>query len=161
MATRSGSVDPGLLTWWEQTAHLSPAELAHALEHESGLLGLAGTGDMEELLRRDDPAASLALDVYLHRLAGSIATMTVALGGLDVLLFTGAVGEHAPVVRQLTAARLGHLGVVVDTERNHVAVPDCEIGGSGAAVRTLVVTAREDLQIARGVEELLAAAVPS
>jgi acetate kinase len=157
MATRSGSVDPGLLLWLLEHTGMAERELAEALEHESGLRGLAGTGDMREVLAaaaRDEPAAVLALDVYVHRLRAGIAAMAAALGGLDTLVFTGGVGERAPEIRARAAAGLGFLGVAVDPGRN-VAGAD-EITGPGAAARTLVVEAREDLEIARGVRAALA-----
>ncbi|WP_448628282.1 acetate/propionate family kinase [Geodermatophilus sp. URMC 64] len=159
MATRSGSVDPGLLLWLEEHEGLRPAEVAEALEHGSGLLALAGTADMREILASDDADARLALDVYLHRLATGIAAMTVALGGLDALVFTGGVGERAAAVRGGTAARLGHLGIAVDARLDSAATgaEDTEITAPGAGVRTLVVRSREDLQIAAGVERVLAA----
>ena len=162
MATRSGAVDPGLLLWLEEHEGLGPHEVTDALEHASGLLALAGTGDMRELLARDDPDATLALDVYLHRLAGSIATMTAALGGLDALVFTGGVGERAAAIRQRAGARLAYLGVAVDDEANVAARvageggTDVDISSARAVARTLVVRAREDLQIAAGVEQALA-----
>lgn len=96
MATRSGSVDPGLLTWLQEREGLTPHELAHALGHDAGMLGLAGTADMRELLARHDDRAQLAIVVYLHSLISGIASMTAALGGLDALVFTGGVGEGAP-----------------------------------------------------------------
>jgi acetate kinase len=155
MATRSGSVDPGLLLWLEEHEGLRPREVAEALEHGSGLLALAGTADMREVLARDDDDARLALDVYLHSLARSVAAMTVALGGLDTVVFTGGVGERAAAVRAGAAARLAHLGVAVDAARNTETEPDADLSAEGAAVRTLVVRAREDLQIAAGVERAL------
>jgi acetate kinase len=161
MATRSGSVDPGLLLWLEEHEGLRPREVADALEHGSGLLALAGTADMREILRREDADACLARDVYLHRLTASIASMTVALGGLDTLVFTGGVGERAAAVRAGATARLAHLGVAVDAGRNAAAdlsdpaATDREITADGARVWTLVVRAREDLQIAAGVENAL------
>jgi acetate kinase len=163
MATRSGSVDPGLLLWLEEHEGLRPPEVADALEHASGLLALAGTADMREVLTRDDADARLAFDVYLHSLARSIAAMTAALGGLDTLVFTGGVGERAPAVRSGAAARLPHLGVAVDGERDSAVpldgpCPDVEVSADGAAVRTLVVRSREDLQIAAGVEQALGSA---
>ena len=106
MATRSGSVDPGLLLWLLEREALSDRELADALEHHSGLLGLAGTADMREVLARADAGTrALALDVYVHRLRAGIAAMAAALGGLDVLVFTGGVGEHAPQIRAPRARR--------------------------------------------------------
>ena len=99
----AGSVDPGLLLWLAEHRGVPVAELSDALEHRSGLTGLAGTGDMRELLERDDVDAQLALDVYLHRLRAAIASMAAAMGGLDVLAFAGGVGEHAPAVRAAAA----------------------------------------------------------
>ena len=99
MATRSGSIDPGLVLWLEEHVRTPPAELAATLEHRSGLLGLAGTADMRAILaaaEAGDPDAVLALDVYHHRLRAAVAAMAAALGGLDVLVFTGGVGENAP-----------------------------------------------------------------
>jgi len=161
MATRSGSVDPGLLLWLEEHEGLRPAEVADALEHDSGLLALAGTADMREVLARDDADARLALGVYLHSLARSVAAMTVATGGLDAVVLTGGVGERAPAVRAGVADRLAHLGVAVDGTRNAVTLapgdPDADISAAGSAVRTLVVRAREDLEIAAGVERALSA----
>ena len=158
MATRSGSIDPGLVLWLEEHVHTPPAELAATLEHRSGLLGLAGTADMRAILAAadgGDPDAVLALDVYHHRLRGSVAAMVAALGGLDVLVFTGGVGENAPAVRERAARDLGFLGVAVDPARNRFGDADREIGAEGAAVRTLVVAAREDVEIAHEVREVL------
>jgi acetate kinase len=158
MATRAGSVDPGILLWLLEHEQLSTGELADALEHRSGLLGLAGSPDMREILDRagrGDPAARLALDVYVHRLRAAIAAMAAALDGLDALVFTGGVGEHSTEIRAQAAAGLGFLGVAVDGDRNAQSQVDCEIGAQGATVRTLVLTAREDVEIARQVRELL------
>jgi acetate kinase len=158
MATRSGSIDPGLVLWLEEHVHMPPAELASTLEHRSGLLGLAGTADMRAILAAEaagDEAAILGLGVYLHRLRASIAAMVAALGGLDVLVFTGGVGENAPAIRERMAADLAYLGVGVDPAANAAAAGDAEIGGRGAAVRTLVIRAREDLEIVREVRTVL------
>ena len=149
MATRSGSVDPGLLTWLQHTAGMSAHELEDGLSHESGLLGLAGTADMRELLARDDADARLALDVYVHRLRAAVAAMAAALGGMDALVFTGGIGEHAAPIRARTVAGLGFLGAQVDPARNDAATSDTDVSASEGPVRTLVVTSREDLEIAR------------
>ena len=156
MATRSGSVDPGLLLWLEAHEGLSPHEVAHALEHESGLLGLADTADMRELLGRQDHDARLALEVYVHRLASCVAAMTVSLGGLDAVVFTGGVGAASAAVRHAAADRLAHLGMRLDEAANAQAEPDVDVSADDTGVRTLVVRSREDLEIAAGVEHLLA-----
>ncbi|HYY82787.1 MAG TPA: acetate/propionate family kinase, partial [Actinomycetes bacterium] len=160
MATRSGSVDPGLLLWLEEHAGTPPAELGDALEHRSGLLGLAGTADMRAILERADDGdqeAGLALEVYLHRLRGGVAAMAASLGGLDALVFTGGVGENSAGVRARACDGLGFLGVRVDAEANAAGGGDRRIGAGGAPVAVLVVAAREDLEIAREVRRLLAA----
>jgi len=158
MATRSGTVDPGLVLWLLERGELSTAEMAHALEHESGLLGLSGTAAMPEVLVRagaGDPAARLALEVYLHRLRAAIGSMAAALGGLDVLAFTGGVGEHNAEIRADTAHGLAFLGVALDPARNEAVDGDADISSASAAARSVVIQAREDLEIARQVRSVL------
>jgi acetate kinase len=155
MATRSGSVDPGLLLWLQHHGGLDAGAIAEALEHDSGLKGLAGTADLGAILARDDADAALAVDVYVHRLRAQIAAMAAALGGLDALVFTGGVGEHAPEIRRRVAEGLGFLGVVVDPVKNIDAVPDAELTATGAPVATHVIAAREDREIARQVQKVL------
>ncbi len=158
MATRSGSVDPGMLLWLIEQEELDPALLARMLEHDSGLLGLCGTSEMSEVLARagaGDERAALALDVYVHRLCGGIASMAASLGGVDVLAFTGGVGEHAPRVRELAVARLAFLGFALDAERNAGAEDDADIGEDSASARTVTIAAREDVVIARETREVL------
>ncbi|HVL07442.1 MAG TPA: acetate/propionate family kinase [Acidimicrobiales bacterium] len=152
MNTRSGSLDPGLVLWLIEEAGLAPAEVTDGLERRSGLSGLSGTsGDL-----RGIGAGTLAFAVYIHRLRREVAAMVAALGGLDALVFTGGVGEHQPAVRAAAAAGLGFLGVAIDDEQNAAMTGDGEIGAAGAPARTLVVTAREDLEISRQVRERLA-----
>ena len=158
MASRPGNVDPGLLLWLQRHGGLTEPELSDALEHRSGLVALAGTGDMRVVLARaadGDGDARLALDVYVHRLRAGVAAMATAMNGLDAVVFTGGVGENAHDVRAAAAAGLRFLGVALDPELNTSATGDADIGASGAAVRTLVVRAREDLEIARQAREVL------
>lgn len=160
MVTRSGDVDPGLLLWLLQHGKVGVEELNRVLEHESGLRGLSGTsGDLRDVLAgRDagDADCALAFDVFLHRLTREIAAMTAAIGGLDVLVMTGGIGEQAPLVRAEVAARLAYLGIDVDPGRNEAATGDTDISAVGSPVRTLVVTAREDVEIAGQVAAVLA-----
>ena len=165
MATRSGSVDPGLIAWLASQGRVPPADLADGLEHRSGLAALAdladGSGDMRAVAAaadRGEPAARLALDVHAHRLVAGVAAMAAAMNGLDALVFTGGIGEHAPAVRAAAAAGLRFLGVDLDQDLNASACADADISASGARVRTLVLTAREDLEIARDARSVLAAA---
>jgi acetate kinase len=169
MATRCGSIDPGLLMWLLQHGGLGPDGVSHGIEHAAGLAGLAaladGSGDMREVraaAEAGSPAARLAIDVHTHRLRQEIASMAAAMDGLDALVFTGGIGEHQPQVRAEAAAGLGFLGVAVDPARNDEAVGgDTEITAPSAGVRTLVITAREDAEIARQVRATLSPSGPS
>ena len=157
MATRSGSVDPGLLTWLLRQG-VSLDELEDGLERQGGLVALCGTDDMRRLLldcERGAGPASEAFDVYVHRLCREAGGMVAALGRLDALVFTGGVGERAPVVRAAVAAKLSYLGVALDLVANTTATSDAVLSAPGSAVATVVVTAREDLEIARQTAWLL------
>jgi acetate kinase len=164
MATRSGTVDPGLVLWLADAGGLPVDEVTDGLEHRSGLLGLAGTADMREVLARagnGDADATLALDAWAHRLRAGIAAMAAALGGIDAVAFTGGIGERSAPARALAARGLGFLGVQLDPARNEEASRaggaggDVAIGAEGAAVAAFVIPAREDVEIARGVRTVL------
>lgn len=152
MATRSGSVDPGLLLWVQRHGDSSAEEMEGALDRESGLLALSGrSGDMREVLAgvdEGDERCQLAFDVYIHRLAGAVAAMAAAMGGLDALVFTGGVGEGSPRVRAAAARSLAFLGVEIDPQGNLSASGDASVAAPHARVAPLVVAAREDLEIA-------------
>ncbi len=155
MATRSGSVDPGLILWLAQRGGIGLAELADGLETRSGLAGLAdlpgGSGDLRDIraaAAAGNEQAKVAVEVYLHRLAGEVAAMAAAMNGLDVLVFTGGVGEHDAATRAGAAARLAFLGVAIDSGRNAGASADENLSAAGARVTTLRITAREDIEIA-------------
>jgi acetate kinase len=163
MATRSGTVDPGLVLWLLRHGGLTLDEVSDGLEYSAGLAGLAelpgGSGDLRDVrlaAARGNPQASLAIEVHAHRLRAGIAAMAAALCGLDTLVFTGGIGEHQAEVRAEAAAGLGFLGVAVDESRNAAARPDCDISGQGAPVRTLVITAREDIEVARQTRAVIA-----
>ena len=161
MVNRSGSVDPGLLLWLLQHGGLTPNELADGLYREGGLKGVAGgSGDMRDIIARadtGDAAARLAFDMYIHRLRREIAAMTAALGGIDVLAFTGGVGEHMPAVRAATADGLGYLGLVIDPDRNQRARGDADhqISTPASPARCVVVATGEHIEIAAATRTLL------
>ena len=160
MATRAGDVDPGLLLWLVTDAGLNAKEVADGLERRSGLLGLSGrSSDMRELLAavdEGDESAALAYEVWLHRLRAAVAGMTAAMDGLDALVFTAGIGEHGPRPRADACAGLGFLGIAVDATANAAATGDADITAVGSAASTLVVTSREDRQIAAEVRRVLA-----
>ncbi|HRC62651.1 MAG TPA: acetate/propionate family kinase [Dehalococcoidia bacterium] len=161
MATRSGSLDPGILIHVQRHHGLSVDELERVLDEESGLRGLSGSsGDMravERAVDEGDPLAALAFEVYVHRLAGAIAAMAASLGGVDAIAFTGGVGEGSARLRHAATARLAFLGVTIDEATNERAGDeDGVLSPEGAAVPVLLVHAREDLEIAREVRRTLA-----
>jgi acetate kinase len=161
MATRSGDVDPAAIAFLAVHG-VPPEELADGLERRSGLLALSGgaTGDMKDLLQgraAGDPAATLAVDAYLHRLRAKIAAMVAATDGTDAVVFTAGVGEHASEIRRAVCEHLGWLGISLDSEANAaVAGDDIDVSRQDAAVRTLVVHAREELVVAAGCRSALA-----
>ena len=165
MATRAGSVDPGLVLWLINEAGIDAREVDEGLRMHGGLAGLSGTsGDMREVVHgaeRGDRRCRHALDVYLHRLRREIGAMAAALGGVDVVAFTGGVGVHLPVVRALACGGLGHLGVAIDPDRNAVTVGDGEVSAPWADTATVVVATAEDLEIARATRHFLGRSRPT
>ncbi|WP_019587913.1 acetate kinase [Deinococcus apachensis] len=160
MGTRSGDVDPGLHDYLARQAGLSLTQITAALNKESGLLGLSGlTNDMRELeeaASRGHEGARLAVEIFVYRLAKTIAGMVAPLGRLDGLVFTGGIGENSATVRGVTLARLGLLGFKVDEATNARAVR-----GQGGVITTadsvpaLVVNTNEELMIARETARVL------
>lgn len=123
MATRCGDVDPGLLIFLQRAEALSPEQLEHALNHESGLLGLSGeSADMQRLLPSSGPDARLAVDLYCYRVRKYIGAYVAVLGGVDGIVFGGGVGEHAPAVRRKILSGLETLGISMDSDANRAAV---------------------------------------
>lgn len=158
MATRSGTVDPGVILYLARHAGVTESELNEALDRRGGLLALAGTADMRQILERiagGDDDAELAFDVYIHRLRGLIAAMTAAMGGLDALVFTGGVGENAAPVRAATVDGLRFLGLEVGPTLNASLGPDNDISAPGARVPTLVIKAVEAVEVAREVRRVV------
>jgi acetate kinase len=150
MATRAGPLDPGsLLYLLRQGVPLD--ELDHALEHESGLTGLAGTGDVAVLEQTDSDEARLALEIYCYRVAQAVSAMTSTLGGIDALAFTAGVGEHSALVRAGVCKRLAFLGVQLEEAANARLGCEGPIGALTSRVAVEVVAAREDVMVARGV----------
>ena len=154
MATRPGGLDPGVLIHLLRTKRLSLDELETTLYRDSGLAAVGGAGgDMRALLASDAPNARLAVALYCRRAAVVGAGLVAAMGGLDGIVFTGGVGEHAAPIRSGIAGWLGHLGVALDAAAN--AAGEAEIGAAGAAVRVHVVAADEERIIAREAAAIL------
>jgi acetate kinase len=152
MGTRSGTVDPGMLIYVLREKGLNAEQLDHALNYESGLLGVSGlSSDMREILKAlpHDRAAGLAVDVYVHRIRQTVGAMAATLGGVDALVFTAGVGEHAAAIRERVCDSLGHLGLKLDRAANRSCMPDTDVAVPGSPARILVIATREDLTIVR------------
>lgn len=149
MATRSGSVDPGILTYVEERHGLDAAAIDHALNHDAGLLGVSEvSADMREVLAASDNSrARLAVELFAHRVRQAIGALAVTLGGVDALVFTGGIGEHAAAVRALACTGLSCLGLELDQRANETARPDADVTARGSRGRILVIEAREDVEM--------------
>jgi acetate kinase len=156
MSTRSGDLDPGLVTYIARSGGLTPDQIEDLLSHKAGLLAISGsTGDMRELLERErtDEACRLAVDMYTYEIKKWIGAFAAALGGIQTLVFSGGIGEHAPEVRRRICQGLEFLGVRIDPERN--ATSDDVISPSDAQVVVRVIPTDEELMIAQAVYEVL------
>jgi acetate kinase len=153
MATRSGSVDPGLLTYLLAEGRITLAELEEVLYHQSGLKGVSGSsGDMRQILAAraaGDVRAALAFDLYVERLREGIGAMAAALAGIDALVFTGGVGEHAAEVRAGACRAFAWIGLTLDEAENATAARDGVISTPDSAVHVVVLHTREELMVAR------------
>lgn len=156
MGTRSGDLDPGIVLFLARTAKLSIDQLESLLNHESGLAGLSGgTSDMRTLSASaagGNGDAQLAINIFCRSIAKSIGAYSAVLGGLDLVVFTGGIGEHSSQVRAQICGPLRHLGIVVDAEKNQAAEPLISETASPCTVR--IVAADEDGEIARHVRRL-------
>jgi acetate kinase len=153
MGTRSGSIDPSILFYLQREHGYSAAQLDQILNKESGLKGISGvSGDMREILhaiKEGNQRAKLALSMYVYRLRYFIGAMITSLAGIDVLTFTGGVGENSPEVRTKTCAAFSFLGLQLDPAKNAASPADQDIATPGSAVRVLVIHTEEDWEIAR------------
>jgi acetate kinase len=153
MGTRSGSIDPGILTHLVRSGVAGAEGLDAVLNRQSGLLGVSGiSGDMRDVLeavRQGNDRAKLAFDVFVHRLCACVGSMAACLGGLDALVFTAGIGENSPEVRRAACQRLAFLGIDLEEAKNTFAKLDTDISRVNSKVRVLVIRAQEDWAIAR------------
>jgi acetate kinase len=153
MGTRSGSVDPGILTHLMRKTGLSGEEIDDILNHRSGLLGISGlSSDMRQIvaaMNQGHARARLAFDIFAHRLRSGIGAMAAVLGGVDALVFSAGIGENSAEVRAASCETLDFLGLRLDTAKNLKPSLDAEVSAAGSRVRVLVIRAQEDWAIAR------------
>jgi acetate kinase len=159
MGTRSGSIDPSIVLHVQQHHGLSADQVETALNHESGLLGVSGvSGDMRKVLDvagAGNKQAQLALAVYTHRVRQAIGALTVTMGGVDALVFTAGVGEHAHQVREEVCVGLECLGLELDAQANSTCRPDADVARRDSRGRILVIATREDETMLQEVLQVL------
>lgn len=154
MGTRCGAIDPGALLYLMDERGLDARALETLLYQRSGLLGMSGVaGDMRTLLASSAPGAAMALDVFVYRIGRELGSLAAALGGLDALVFTAGIGEHAPEIRRRVCVDAAWLGVVLDAAANERGGP--RISSDSSAVSAWVLPTDEESMIARHVLHLL------
>ena len=153
MGTRSGSVDPGILTYLMREKKLDGKALDEVLNSRSGLLGISGiSADMREIItamKNGNQRAQLAFDIFVHRLRAGVGSMLAGLNGADVIVFTGGIGENSPEVRAGTCSHFSFLKLALDTTKNSAKPVDTDLSSPESSVRILVIRAQEDWAIAR------------
>jgi acetate kinase len=153
MGTRSGSIDPGIVTYFMRVQDAGYYELDRMLNRHSGLLGISGlSSDMRDIvdaMRKGDDRAKLAFDIFVHRLVAEIGSMAASLCGVDALVFTAGIGENSAEVRRAVCTKLEFWGIKLDDASNARVKTDSDISASDSSVRVLVIRAQEDWAIAR------------
>lgn len=161
MGTRCGAIDPGVLLYLMSEKKMSVDQLTHLLYHESGLLGVSGvSSDMRVLLESEDPHAREAAELFCYRITRELGSLAAALGGVDAIIFTGGIGEHAPQIRDMVCRSADWLGVALDDNAN--AAGQQIISTPESKVAVLVLRTNEEWMIARHTHRLLAqASIPA
>lgn len=159
MGTRPGSLDPGILLYIQQHKGFSAGQIDHALNHDSGFLGVSGVSSdfrkVEEAALQGNERAKLAIDIYARRVREAIGALTVTLGGIDALIFTGGIGENSASLRALICDGLGCLGLIPDSQKNNNCHPDFSIAADSSPAEILVIRTHEDLLISREVRRVV------
>jgi acetate kinase len=159
MGTRCGALDPGVILYLLQERRMTPAAIEDLLYHSSGLLGVSGiSSDMRALLASSEAAARDAVDLFVFRIAREIGALAASLGGLDGLVFTAGIGEHAPEIRRRVCDRIAWLGVEFDPAANEAGGP--RLTKPASRVAAWVIKTDEDLMIARHTQSLLESVRP-
>lgn len=158
MGTRSGSIDPAILLYLMREKHLTPHQLEIGLNEESGLKAIADTPDMRKILLRvqkKEKTALLAFEMYLQSLKRHCGAMIGSLSGIDTLIFTGGIGENAPLLRSKLCQSLNHLNLKIDERKNKSNPIDVDIASKDSKIRVLVIHTREDLAIAESTYKII------
>lgn len=159
MGTRSGDIDPAVVFYVMKHENLTMGEMDSLLNKHSGLLGVSGiSGDMREIeagVKNGNERAKVAFDIYEYRIRKYIGAYSVALDGVDAIVFTAGIGENSPFLRQRVCEGLGFLGVTIDAEKNNSKGKEVDITGEGSKAKVLVIPTNEELVIARDTLEIV------
>jgi acetate kinase len=148
MGSRCGNLDPGVILYLIQEKGMTPQAVTDLLYHSSGLLGVSGiSDDMRTLLASEDPLAANAVELFVYRIGRELGSLAASLGGLDALIFTAGIGEHAPEIRRRACQQGSWLGVEVDDVAN--ASGAARISTPASKISVWVIPTNEDLMIAR------------
>lgn len=157
MATRSGDIDPGLITFLQRKESCTPEQLDQLLNERSGLLGISGiSADIRSLLESDDERARLALDSYCYRVRKYLGAYLAVLGGAEAIVFGGGVGENLPAVREKILAGMEWCGIEIDPEKNRCANGMSRISNPESQVEVWVVPANEAVILAHEAASVMA-----
>jgi acetate kinase len=157
MGTRCGTIDPGVLLYLMDELKMGARAIEKLIYQQSGLLGVSGiSSDMRTLLASREPRAALAVDLFVYRIGRELGSLSAALGGLEALIFTGGIGEHAAAIRERVCRDAGWLGIELDPAGNAAGGP--RISAASSRVAAWVIPTNEELMIARHTHALLAAA---
>jgi acetate kinase len=155
MSRRCGSLDPGVVLYLMDEKRMTSAAVSDLLYNSSGLLGVSGlSDDMKTLLASDTPQAAEAVDLFVYRIGRELGSLAAALGGLDALVFTAGIGEHAPEIRSRVCAQAAWLGLEIDETANAAGGPRITTDSSRASA--WMIPTDEDLVIARHARHLIA-----
>jgi acetate kinase len=155
MGTRSGALDPGAMLYLMNERKMDARAIETLLYKQSGLLGVSGvSSDMRVLLKSSEPRAALAVDLFVYRIGRELGSLAAALGGLDAIVFTAGIGEHAPPVRERVCRNAAWLGIELDLVANVTGGP--RLSTSGSRTSAWVIPTNEELMIARHTRDLLA-----
>jgi acetate kinase len=152
MGTRPGDLDPGVLTHLLQEG-MSLERVIRLLNRGSGLMALAGTADMRELLRRTDDEAALAIDLFCYRIRKYVGAYLAVLEGAEAIVFTGGIGENSPEIRRRVCERLGWAGLTLDPSRNAAGAE--RISADGSRLAAYAIRTNEEQLIAEEAAQLL------
>jgi acetate kinase len=156
MGTRCGSIDPGVILYLMDARKLDVRAVERLIYHQSGLLGVSGiSSDMRTLLASEDPGARLAIELYVYRIRRELGSLAAALGGLDAIVFTAGIGEHAAAIRERVCHDAAWMGLDLDARANASGGP-C-ITAEGSRVSAWAIPTNEELMIARHTRRVIVA----